>query len=171
VAIHHPITSFPTNINRDYFGAWLSGFVDGEGYFRLGYNRQIPVAVFGITLRADDQPILELIRSYLGCGKPVYIAKGQSRGNENPTAMFIVKSIIHLHENVVLQFRKYPLLAKKSNDFAIWKDGVTFLYDRSTTIRYDSRGRKHRGWHSWNQEHLLQFAEYVNALKETRQYQ
>ena len=32
------IPSFPAEIDRDRFGDWLSGFVDGEGCFGLNWH-------------------------------------------------------------------------------------------------------------------------------------
>lgn len=177
VATKHSIAPFPADIDRAYFGAWLSGFTDGEGYFRLGFDNGLPVARFSVCLRSDDVPVLHLIRSFLQCGSPVYDHKkvyGRKNRptsiNESPTSTYVVKDIESLHNVIVPHFTVYPLLAKKSNDFSIWSEAVVFLYVRSTIIRYDTRGRRHTGYHSWSSAQLHKFSTYVERLKEVRQF-
>ena len=60
---------------------YLAGFVDGEGCFVLNYRRDLkkhrPCSPayyfwrfeFAIVLSEADKPLLELIRSKLGCGR------------------------------------------------------------------------------------------------------
>lgn len=102
--------------------------------------------------------------------KQTYRKKGSKKyGNkESPTARFAVKDIKSLNNIIVPHFVKYPLLAKKSSDFVIWKEGITFMHRRTATIRTDSRNRKVRGYHSWNSYHLEKFDHYVKSLRSNR---
>lgn len=176
MATKHFITPFPPEIDRTYFGAWLSGFTDGEGCFRLGFYKRLPYARFHISLRDDDSSILELIRSFFGCGTPVMHHKKSARktrpisDKEAPTASYGVKNIQSLHDVVIPHFVNYPLLAKKGNDFIIWSDAVRFLYNRMNVIRCDIRGRYWKGYHLWTPRDLHKFNVFVHALKEIRRF-
>ena len=177
MATINSITPFPADIDRNYFGAWLSGFTDGEGSFQLGFEKTRPVAKFTICLRSDDISILNLIRSFFNCGLPVYECKKvYGRRNrvttdrESPTARYTVKNIESLHDIIVPHFTWFPLMAKKANDFLIWKEAITFLYNRSTEIRHDSRGRRVRGHHTWYERDLLKFSRFITSLIEIRKF-
>jgi hypothetical protein len=123
---------FHDQMERDAFGHWLSGFVDGEGYFclnsqkRAWRTRPTPNAIFGITVRVDDMPIMLKISRYFGCGK------FQFRKSQRPTDAATVewKAISHadLANVVIPHFDSYPLRAKKAKDYAIWKKGVQILH-------------------------------------------
>lgn len=67
------IPAFPSDIDHDAFGHYLSGFTDGEGSFVLAFREtgglSYPLAYFGICLRVDDRAILELAQSYWQCGR------------------------------------------------------------------------------------------------------
>lgn len=170
MAVNHPIPPFPAGIDREQFGHWLSGFVDGEGCFRLGFYKKKPTAAFSISLRADDKPILELIRSYLGCGKPIYVAKGLNRGKESPIAMYVVTGVPSLHDIIIPHFQRCPLRAKKGNDFVVWSQAIGFLHNRGNIITYDSRGRKHKGRYRWSEEDLSIWDYFVSTLSNIRQF-
>lgn len=55
------IAPFPTTIDRDVFGAWLSGFTDGEGCFHLSLVKGKETgglkAEFILQLRVDDADV------------------------------------------------------------------------------------------------------------------
>ena len=112
----------------DAFGYWFSGFTDGEGCFAIGQDKRKSSCAqyncqFSISLRDDDKEILKKIRDTLGFGKIYEKLVYHSYRNAQPQARFDVCSIRQC-ERLVKIFLKYPLLAKKRNDFEIWRQAV-----------------------------------------------
>ena len=163
-----PIPPFPRDIDRDAFGHWLSGFVDGEGCFSLGvYGRKdgrIRMVVgFQLCLRADDHQCLELAQSFWQCG---LIFHDPRKGQEptNPQTRFQVNRAADLHAVVAAHFDRYPLRAKKANDFAIWRQGVELYH--SVAQRPRGNGTQSR----WRPEELEKFARLTEWLRSGRAY-
>jgi len=169
------IAPFPSGIDRDAFGHWLSGFTDGEGSFCLtwarpnpGRNNRSPRASFAIRVRDDDLPIIQLICSYFGTG---HLSRGRAsgRGNRKPSAGYVCNGIAGLIASVVPHFELYPLRAKKRLDFEIWKEAVLLM---GTVI---SRPRKSLG-HScgqkcrWSESDRNQFENLRKRLCEIRKH-
>ncbi len=134
------IPDFPSSIDRDVFGAWLSGFVDGEGCFHLALGKGgcclTLKAEIIIQLRVDDAHILGLIRSFWKCGRLNNVV--HLRG-----VRLTVSRIKQLSRIVVPHFEHFPLFAKKRNDFVIWREAVMLLdkiNDRPYRVRHDGRG-------------------------------
>jgi hypothetical protein len=168
------IAPFPAHIDRSRFGDYLSGLTAGEGYFLLYLARNntatfpIPWAQFGMSLRDDDRGILGLIQSYFGCGKITYHRRS---GGANRQAQYRIHSVTFLAERLVPHFEAHPLIAKKANDFAIWKQGVLLInaVSKRPSIR---RGRPRAGSHSrWTTDERDHFTTLVQALKDQRIYQ
>lgn len=177
---HHPsqILPFSPDIDRNYFGAYISGFTDGEGCFILRYCRYsnrhsvtpTPACHFQICLRADDAHVLELIRSYFGCG---YISINNASSTHGPyynkpQATYKVHKIAEVATIVAPHFEKFPLLAKKSLDYAIWKQAVCLTYAISQRRRCNGSGRFATKWTPGERE---QFHDLFVALKAQRKYQ
>jgi hypothetical protein len=168
----NPIEPFPADIDRDAFGHYLAGFTDGEGCFGLNvhtYNYSPvvrPCAAFTINLRADDIPILRLIRSYFGFGTI-------TRGSFNKTTRknqwtFRVTTVSLLVSSVIPHFERFPLRAKKSRDFLIWREGVVFIQQVITSPRVGRPGKSQP--QHWTRERLEHFLLIRARLKEQRQY-
>ncbi len=165
MANHHPIKPFPSDIDRDEFGHWLSGFVDGEGCFRLATQAKSTTnhsrsAVFKIGLRSDEREIIEQIRSYFGIGT---ISEFHPKANPNPMALYGVNRSDQLKNIIVPHFEKHPLRAKKKRDFEIWRMGVELLFSVRNR-KCDSHGRK------WRSEEIEEFAYLESTLKNQRQF-
>lgn len=172
-----PIKPFPPDIDRDRFGDWLSGFTDGEGYFCLKTIRpknptyQMDIkAVFGISLRADDEAILKLIQSFWGCG---CVNRIKPRKTINEQSSFQVRRADDLANIVIPHFDKHPLRAKKARDFAIWKEGITLMQRvRSRPIKV--RIGKHGGFYGiisrWKESEFQHFLALKSHLKNVRVY-
>ncbi len=172
-----PIQPFPADIDRDYFGAWLSGFVDGEGCFSVevrytgGSGKHLtPRVTFKMTLRADDRPILELICAYLGCGQVSKIRPRTPGHNGNPTCTFDVTNVAHNARILIPQFERFPLLAKKRHDFVIWK-AACMLCLAVCSRPSQKRPGVNTGWsRRWQESEVVQMEDYLAALKEVRKY-
>ncbi|MDD3915305.1 MAG: LAGLIDADG family homing endonuclease [Bacteroidales bacterium] len=104
-------------------GEYIAGFTAGEGCFHIGveYKKNAPRpqirAMFTIQLRADDVSVLEQIKDYLKCGNiNVY-----ERKNGQRAACYRVGRKKDLVNIIIPFFERYPLRAKKQQDFYIWK--------------------------------------------------
>ncbi len=169
---HEPPPPFPDSIDRQRFGDWLSGFVDGEGHFHLGWNRQfrfpIPFVCFDIGLRDDDQSILQQIRSYFGSGWLRTDSPGNKDGclNRKPRCVYRIDSVKPLALQVVPHFEQHPLRAKKSRDFSIWQEAILLCHTVAC------RGRRGRPWgeRQWQQHELDRYESLYIAIKQQRLY-
>ena len=165
------IPPFPEEIDRDYFGTWLSGFTDGEGCFNLGIQRNERGCAhridFSISLRADDFPIIKLIQSYLQCGK---VKSALPKRLGHPITTFFVYNIPSIRDVIVPHFEKYPLLAKKARDFMIWKQAAKLCFQA-----YERRRNKYAKsggcFPRWEKEEHDRFCTLMAVLRKQRIYQ
>lgn len=157
------ITPFPSGMNRDGFGWYVSGLTDGEGCFSLLLDKKkgvrartqpTPCASFAISLRRDDDRVLKLIQSFFQCGSIIY-----GRTENNCSLRF--RTLVEL-ASVINHFDTYPLIAKKSNDYEIWREGVSLLLSVSERKQIRSRGYSSYKWT------IDEFADFV-VLKEELQ--
>jgi hypothetical protein len=178
VATHQSILPFPSDIDRDHFGHWLSGFTDGEGCFFLSIRERRIVlrrngksyrlieanAQLSIGLRWDERPILERIQSFFGCGR---VRTGDHRkarargGNACDQVVFEVRRMSDLLSRIIPHFERYPLRAKKQSDFRIWRDGVMLADEIKTTSRGGPETR-------WTPERIEEFSAVVERLRANR---
>lgn len=174
-----PPPPFPDSIDRNYFAAWLSGFTDGEGCFRLkadprtvGNHLQL-CAEFCIGLRADDVETLHLIRSYLSCGR-IYVDQRYYTAQQTaPKSTYRVSRTRELIERVIPHFDNFPLVAKKKRDFAIWREGVLLLHSimQKRQRSKPGVGRNSGRLPKWTANDLTHYTSLVNALKKQREYE
>jgi len=153
--------------DRDDFGHWLSGFTDGEGCFSLYWRQtrtQLPRAAFVLELRSDDTPILQSIRDYLGAGQ-IYTRQRKAAA----MAILITNKIPILQNVIIPHFDRYPLRAKKSRDFLIWREAVLLLADvkRRPIVHYTfGHGTKPR----YTPDELRRFQKLSQQLRAVRRY-
>ncbi len=174
------IPPFPSDIDRDIFGHWLSGFTDGEGCFHLycqphfhhGSTYSNPTAGFCIALRADDLTILEQIRMFFACGIIRLVHKRETKKRPgHPVHDYRVNKIGDLVQHIIPHFSRYPLRAKKARDFAIWKEGVALLAQVSSQPFRKKFGYRN-GWaRKWKPDLVAKFESFRDALKLQRVYQ
>ncbi|MCI0391657.1 MAG: LAGLIDADG family homing endonuclease [Acidobacteria bacterium] len=107
------------------FGAWLSGFTDGEGCFSACITGDHLSIKFEIKLRADDGSVLEEIQKQLGVGR-LYRCKPRewSKIKERPAIVYSVKHRMALYRTILAHFDRFPLRSKKSRDYEIWRQIV-----------------------------------------------
>lgn len=114
------------------WGNWFAGFTDGEGYFGIVKNKKCSRGAryrchFKISLRDDDQFILEEIRDTLGMGTigncPADVSDGSNR---QASSMFQVDAAKDCAKLVEI-FERFPLRAKKKHDFSVWRCAVVEL--------------------------------------------
>lgn len=171
-------TEFPSNIDRDRFGDWLSGFTDGEGCFILQWNhrrkkkrtRATPEASFVLALRQDDTPILQLIQSFFGRGR-FYINVHRTSGlNTRPQLRLVLNRSCDLVAVVIPHFERHPLRAKKARDFVLWKEGVLLIHQASARPKSGPR-RNGQAARRYTDAEYARFGELVNTLREQRRFE
>lgn len=163
--------------NRDAFGHWLSGFVDGEGCFQLRTRRngrtnaKFPGVRFMLGLRADDDAILVEIRDFLGCGTIQYkhwLSPSASK-NTKPQCRLTVERLGELVSAVIPHFDRYPLRAKKRRDYVFWREGALLcsaIAARRPNHRKGVKGQLPK----WLPAETERFLELKAAMESTRRY-
>lgn len=137
------------------FGYWLAGFTDGEGCFLVQrHERGTHTCAFQIKLRRDDRAVLERIRRFVGHGT---VRDADGEGSSSPQAVYVVQDKEGC-EALVGLFRRYPLTAKKANDFEVWAEAVWEWLERP-------RGNR---WHG--QADQLRAALLKARLEDVRRY-
>lgn len=96
---------------------WLTGFVDGEGYFYVKslknnkYSTGFSVnLVFSISQHVRDEALLTTFLDYLGCGR---IERASTRPDG---ANFVVSKFSDIKEKIIPFFQTYPLQGIKCVD-------------------------------------------------------
>ena len=96
---------------------WVVGFVDGEGCFFVGINRQPSMTVgwqvlpeFRVVQHERDVSILEQLREFFGCG--------QVTRNHGDRKELHIRGLKQLSERVVPFFEANPLRTVKQESFA-----------------------------------------------------
>jgi hypothetical protein len=114
------------DLAEDGFGHWLAGFADGEGcfYLRIGHSRGGVVQNnfdmrFSLSQRADDEAILQSIVERTGIGRLYRVRPSNSR----PIVRWEVHKQVDLCALIEI-FDRFPLRARKRNDFAVWREAV-----------------------------------------------
>jgi hypothetical protein len=107
---------------------WVTGFVDGEGCFSIGFVRQQCRAKrrgykagyqvshrFVVTQGVGSRPALEELRSFFGVGR-VYVGRRHDNHREH-LGQFIVNRRDDLVKTVIPFFEAHPLRTAKQRDF------------------------------------------------------
>ena len=100
---------------------WITGFVDGEGCFHVGFNenREMTAGVqvlpeFTVVQHKRDVQVLHALKAHFGCGVV--------RTNHGDRMAWRVRSIEHLLERIVPFFIEHPLKTGKNVDFLKFRD-------------------------------------------------
>ena len=111
---------------------WITGFVDGEGCFRVGINphREMTAGFqvlpeFTVVQHERDVQILHALKTHFGCGVV--------RVNHGDRMAYRVRSLKHLLEHIVPFFVEHPLKTKKNVDFLKFRD-VLLLMEAGTHL-------------------------------------
>lgn len=175
------IPPFPGDIDRDAFGHWLSGFCDGEATFaivksakrgrtRTDRGMMSYRAVFAIGLRDDDLDILRTVQSFLGCGYIQLLKNLRSKiPNAKPVARFRVDDQENAVGIIVPNFERYPLRAKKRQDFIIWSEAARMLWERKKRKTKTKIGRTGT-LPKWSDAEHERFLLLWSSLREQREY-
>jgi LAGLIDADG DNA endonuclease family protein len=110
------------------FRGWVTGFVDGEGCFSIGFIRQQHrmgrkgyklgyqvLPRFVVSQGVSSVHVLDELHEFFECGR-VFINQRNDNHREN-MAQFIVQRREDLREKIIPFFRAYPLRSAKRHDF------------------------------------------------------
>lgn len=102
------------------FCCWLTGLVDGEGSLQIKHQKKSWWLELTISLRDDEQPMLDMIRAELGRGFCyLHHAKSQTQLRSKPRYMLRFHNAADTNFFVAL-FERYPLKSKKRYVFELW---------------------------------------------------
>lgn len=104
--------------------AWLAGFADGEGYFQVAPHGAAFGVRFFVKLRADDIGVLNALRDEFGGAINWVWPEGGS-----PQAQWAVAGKRDLAK-LVAYFDRFPLRAKKSRDYILWREAALAYIQR-----------------------------------------
>ncbi|AVF42787.1 hypothetical protein AL486_18940 [Pandoraea apista] len=113
----------------DAFGAWFSGYFDGEGCLTVFYRERngIPERRVGVQIacRYDDADVLAHIKDQLGVG---VLWQSPAKGATKPAVNWRVESSADLAEVVLPLFDAHPLRTKKRLELVHWRTLVIQQY-------------------------------------------
>jgi hypothetical protein len=105
---------------------WVSGFVDGEGTFYVGINRNTTMSSgyqilpeFRIVQHKKDIQVLYALKIFFKCGVV--------RINHDDRYELRIRSIEHINLNVIPHFDQYQLVTQKKFDFVKFKEIITII--------------------------------------------
>lgn len=107
---------------------WIVGFVDGEGCFHVGINRnqglKLGVQVlpeFTVVQHKRDLQILHALKKHFGCGVV--------RTNHGDRMAYRVRDRKHLVQRILPFFMKHQLKSKKRIDFQKFRRALLMMED------------------------------------------
>ena len=105
---------------------WIVGFVDGEGCFHIGINKNAEMSIdyqvlpeFTVVQHQRDIQVLYALKAYFGCGVV--------RKNHGDRMAYRVRSIKHLSEIIAPFFMEHSLKTKKNIDFRKFRDVLILM--------------------------------------------
>lgn len=140
---------------EDSFGHWFAGFSAGEGCFDIRTDHGRYQCRFSINLRADDVAILQLIQKEFG-GR-IHRCKNRDLAPNCKLEIDSKEGCLKLCD----LFTKYPLRAKKADDFKVWKKAVHEWTKTKVANKWQP---------DINQIHWKQIGVFKEQLNEARTY-
>ncbi len=119
-------------------GYYLAGFTDGEGSFNCSFRPRPDYPTpwklsVSFNVSQKDRAVLDLMKQHLNCGNMRQRADG--------VWYFEVTTLIHVIENVIPFFERFPFLStKKQRDFNKFKE-IVALIQRGAHLRADGYKR------------------------------
>ncbi len=114
----------PSNLSKEDFSRWLTGFIDGEGKFQVYLDRYYLRVMFRIRLHIDDIGVLFSIREFLG--------EGRVNKNGN-SCQFIISDVTALSTLLIPLLDNYKLFTSKGLEYLDFKVVVRHLSTTKTT--------------------------------------
>jgi hypothetical protein len=114
---------------------WIVGFVDGEGCFHIGINKnqamKLGVQVlpeFTVVQHQADEQVLYALKAYFGCGVV--------RKNHGTRLCYRVRGHENLLHKIIPFFEKHQLKTRKRVDFAKFRK-VVLLMEKEEHLKPD----------------------------------
>ena len=105
---------------------WVVGFVDGEGCFFVGINRQPTMKIgwqvlpeFRVVQHEKDVAILQRLQEFFGCG--------QITRNHGDRKELRIRGLRQLSERVVTFFKAHPLNTVKRSSFKRFAEVIMMM--------------------------------------------
>ena len=105
---------------------WIVGFVDGEGCFHIGINKNQEMTLgvqvlpeFTVVQHEIDEQVLYALKAYFGCGVV--------RKNHGTRLAYRVRGQKNLMEKIIPFFEKHSLKTRKRVDFAKFRKVVRMM--------------------------------------------
>jgi NADH:ubiquinone oxidoreductase subunit 6 (subunit J) len=121
-----------SNLSDEEFFEWLSGFIDGEGHFRIRKDirrKDSPFSFeFIINLHSDDKDALYYIQKRLNQGNV---------SNYSVSSRFSISSQIGV-KLLISILDKYPLNTSKRLDYEDWKKAFVIYNDNKSSLNKES---------------------------------
>ncbi len=149
-------------------GEFVAGLTEGEGCFALKFRRDVKKnrpnspeyfgwqALFVISLRKDDAPLLEKVKNTLECGN-LSFSGGSVR--------FQIQDIETLLNKVIPFFDRFRLHGKKYEDFLLWKEAVRIIYKNKKKNVNVEQGKRGFTPVIWHKEDLLRLEEIRQQMR------
>ena len=119
----------------DLNAQWVVGFVDGEGCFHIGINKNQEMTLgiqvlpeFTVVQHEVDQQVLYALKDYFGCGVV--------RKNHGTRLSYRVRGHENLLQKILPFFEKHQLKTKKRVDFAKFRK-VVLLMEKKEHLTLD----------------------------------
>ena len=119
----------------DLNAQWIVGFVDGEGCFHIGINKnqemKLGVQVlpeFTVVQHQVDEQVLYALKAYFGCGVV--------RKNHGTRFCYRVRGHENLLHRIIPFFEKHQLKTRKRVDFAKFRK-VVLLMEKGEHLTHD----------------------------------
>jgi len=113
----------------DLNAQWIVGFVDGEGCFHIGINKNQEMTLgvqvlpeFTVVQHQVDEQVLYALKAYFGCGVV--------RKNHGTRLCYRVRGHQNLLERIIPFFEKHQLKTRKRVDFAKFRKVVRLMEKR-----------------------------------------
>ena len=114
-------------LRRPIHPEWVTGFIDGEGCFSVGFSKRINLRAgiearpsFAVGQGISSRPVMEELCQYFQSPlTQLWIDKH--------IVKYETRSLKHLREVVVPHFEKHPLRSYKAEDFLKFKRVITNL--------------------------------------------
>jgi len=141
------------------------GFVDGEGCFFVGVNRQPTMKVgwqvlpeFRVVQHERDVSVLEQLREFFGCG--------QITVNHGDRKELRIRGLNELSTRVVPFFEAHPLRTVKRSSFRMFRRGDSADATRRSPDDGGADSNQRVGWS--NESRLSESSEAIRRISSAR---
>ena len=132
---------------------WIVGFVDGEGCFHVGINKNESMSLgvqvlpeFTVVQHEVDEQVLYALKDYFGCGVV--------RKNHGNRLSYRVRGQENLQKQIVPFFEKHKLKTRKRVDFLKFRK-VILLIEKGEHLEADGLEKIRKIKKSMNSTKLL----------------